>query len=244
MFLKKELLMLPTNNKSNLKLGNNNLLVNNTLGYDSNFTNQHLYVLSDEEIKEGDWYLSFDIHGNYGKPISADYNKTNEFSLKPYSNYCKKIITTTDKSLMKIDVELPQSFIEKYVEEYYKGNKINFIPVEYYTEIKDDEKIPFIIFNDKKEISIGSQSNLVLIDLINENNINKTLSWLWDNHQIWINVKHTPFDQKFGYSITGGYYKGENGILKSYDFKKFITPIDVYNDAFEYCHQFLKKLSY
>ncbi|TXG86433.1 MAG: hypothetical protein E6R13_00425 [Spirochaetes bacterium] len=94
-----------------------------------NFKHQHLYIISDDEIKEGEWYLSFDIYGKCGLPIKADYEKTNEFSLKPYSNYCKKIIATTDTAL-----ELPrlsQQFIEEYIEEYNKGNVITDVLVEY-----------------------------------------------------------------------------------------------------------------
>lgn len=145
--------MLPTNEKANLLLtGRNDLYYSSKL---SDFslkedidTFQHLYFLSDEEIKKGDWFLPISgIGWLLNIPIQADgeggYN----------NEHCKKIISTTDKSLL-IDykgyeygtgnyyealVYLPKpstSFIEKYVEEYNKGNVITEVLVEYETITK------------------------------------------------------------------------------------------------------------
>lgn len=91
---------------------------------------QHLYFLSDDEIKERDWYLEYDVHGNViSKPKKADYNLTNEWKLKPYSSYCKKIVLSTDKSLGLS--EPSQEWIEYFVSEYNKGNIITEVIVEY-----------------------------------------------------------------------------------------------------------------
>jgi len=82
---------------------------------------QHLYFLSDEEIKEGDWYMTEIPHTIW----QYDRNK----GLSSGRGWNKKIIATTDKSL-----NLPHtsdSFIEKYVEEYNKGNIITEVMVEY-----------------------------------------------------------------------------------------------------------------
>ena len=128
-----QVVMLPTNEKASLKLGQNRLLVNNTFGYDSHFTNQNLCILSDEEIKEGDWF--YDLDTKYIKIKQSWENSHLEFN-------GKKIIATTDRSL-KIEIfglgetamcSLPQpsqSFIEKFVEEYNKGNVITEVMVEY-----------------------------------------------------------------------------------------------------------------
>jgi len=100
---------------------------------------QHLYFLSDEEIKEGDWIMrAFDniiLRDN----INSDNRKGEKFY---------KIIATTDTSL-KISVEnskktafdyisevkyLPQpstQFIQKYIEEYNRGSQIKKVLVEY-----------------------------------------------------------------------------------------------------------------
>ena len=92
----------------------------------------NLYIISDDEIKEGDWvvYKNKMIYQNsYGEIGSVIGDE--DFIRK----YCKKIIATTDESL-----NLPQpsdSFIKKYVEGYNKGNVITDVLVEY--NIYDDQ---------------------------------------------------------------------------------------------------------
>ncbi len=138
MLKKIQLLMLPTNQKATrdkdiVKLhakGQSGLVIM------SNYTDldgyqQHLYFLSDEEIKEGDWVTD-------GK-IVIQVNNQNYWNCAQYP----KIIATTDSSL-KIKSEyqieqhseynLPQpspSFIEKYIEKYNKGEQITEVQVEY-----------------------------------------------------------------------------------------------------------------
>ena len=93
---------------------------------------QHLYILSNEEIKESDWVFHLD-----SKTI-IKYD-----SDEKANNSYKKIIATTDKSIGYTDIRVspvknfctyPQpsdSFIKKYVEEYNKGNIITKGLVEY-----------------------------------------------------------------------------------------------------------------
>lgn len=102
---------------------------------------KHLYITSDEEIKEGDWC----IDSITKTPFQV---KSIERNRLVYPEGSKKIITTTDKSLkleidgsrgnllpdVSFDIELPQpsqSFIKKYVKEYNEGNIINDVLVEY-----------------------------------------------------------------------------------------------------------------
>lgn len=83
---------------------------------------QHLLILSDEEIKEGDW-----VYSNKG---TLNIQQVSQKTFHDKRNYgWKKIIATTDKSLGL--PEPPQSFITKYVEEYNKGNVITDVMVEY-----------------------------------------------------------------------------------------------------------------
>lgn len=94
----------------------------------------HLYIISDDEIKEEDWCLC----GNktllqIKKQLTYDNIKTanNDFE-------CKKIIGTTDTSLTLSDQYhiydiLPQpsqQFIEKYIECYNKNEVITEVLVE------------------------------------------------------------------------------------------------------------------
>lgn len=100
----------------------------------TNKKSYHLYILSDEEIKENDWFYDSDNGVNNGiyMHVRGHITKTS-----------KKIIATTDKSLTKTSFkvfsnlqshQLPQpsqSFIEKWVEEFNKGNVIEEVMVEY-----------------------------------------------------------------------------------------------------------------
>ena len=130
-----EVVMLATNTKSTFKgqvvigAGNHlfNALETNDIG---SLVAQHLYITSNEEIKEGDWcYNSKRKSIELGKYMIG----TNEFI------FCKKIIATTDTSLTIIDYvdceyPLPQpskQFIQKYIEEYNKGRVISEVEVEY-----------------------------------------------------------------------------------------------------------------
>ena len=103
----------------------------NPIGSTVQFWN--LYIISDDEIKEGDYYIIDDI---------PELLKNN--GLKFIDDYCKKVIATTDTSLythQKETVSLPervfylpqpsQQFIEKFIEEYNKGNVITDVLVEY-----------------------------------------------------------------------------------------------------------------
>jgi hypothetical protein len=85
--------------------------------------NQNIYINSDEEIKEGDYYIGFivnpkDFKGNNipNEIVKADLNKTNEFLVKPFSNYCKKIILTTDPDLIADGIQaIDDDFLQWFV---------------------------------------------------------------------------------------------------------------------------------
>ena len=151
--------MLPTNQKSRLFKGGGSLnylshAVDDGEGWRSP---QHLYIISDDEIKENGTHFynphsgQLHISGNH-----TDYKAVN-------SNNCKKIIATTD-TLLKIeingnrgnllpdvsfDINLPQpskQFIQKYVDEYNKGREIKDVLVEY--DVHKNSFIPLWIPKD------------------------------------------------------------------------------------------------
>lgn len=120
---------------------------------------QHLYFLSDDEIKEGDWFIrNTEIHQcykvHYDKITDIEF-KTKKDSVYQGKNtfwnkeYCKKIIATTDDlvytkqngHLGQAIIHIPQpstSFIEKYVEAYNAGNPIIEVMVEYVDEGREE----------------------------------------------------------------------------------------------------------
>jgi len=85
----------------------------------ANAKSYHLYVLLDDEIKEGDW-IYYELDRKVSQ-IKSMYIHKEWANITKNGVFCKKIIATTDTSL-----NLPQpskQFIEKYIEEYNKGNK-------------------------------------------------------------------------------------------------------------------------
>ncbi len=94
---------------------------------ESDEQSQHLYLTSNRKIEDGNYYIIDN------KVKKADYNLTNEFSLKPYSNDCKRIEATTDAELgIKGEdgfhhqlPQIPQSFIEAYVKANGKIEEVN-----------------------------------------------------------------------------------------------------------------------
>jgi hypothetical protein len=139
---KPEIGMISTTNKNQLQIVKQSLI--NMYEFHQEFGNfqpvkpfQHLYIVDDSEIKEGDWFL-------YKEKIIFHHDGSMHTS-----SHCKKIIATTDKltykynelgNELKVDYFLPQpsqQFIDKYIEQYNKGNIITDVMVEYEHYCKD-----------------------------------------------------------------------------------------------------------
>ena len=105
---------------------------------------QHLYILSDEEIKEGDWFI-----GETGIVKRANKIGKNNAQIHTsdgyayFKNKSKKIVATTDTSLKTFIPELrgeldeytylpqlPESFIKAYVNSYNEGKPITEVDLE------------------------------------------------------------------------------------------------------------------
>lgn len=138
-FNKAQVIMLPTENEGKGIYLNPVPSINKIHYWDMRISNsyisQHLYIISNDEIKEGDYCIDTSI------------NRLNQVrQLFDYSNKaCKKIIATTDTSLNKdiyknidgfdrfIEYGLPQpsqQFITNYIESYNKCEVITDILVE------------------------------------------------------------------------------------------------------------------
>lgn len=150
MLKKTKVVMLPTNQKANIcKDYSRN---NQPLQYSKNgwsiyseyepFDYFHLYFISNEEIKEGEWVF-YPNHKN----LKIFQTSNHPFLNPTYVNgdikrsIAFKIIASTDKSLEVVSKginpvyeKLPepsQSFIEKYITEYNVGRQIKEVMVEY-----------------------------------------------------------------------------------------------------------------
>jgi hypothetical protein len=82
-------------------------------------TTQHIYITSDEEIKEGDWF--YNTISLKPEPFKACENGDRYVNCSRYSHNridCKKIILTTDQDLIKDGV---QSIDDKFLEWFVKN---------------------------------------------------------------------------------------------------------------------------
>jgi hypothetical protein len=141
-----DVVMLPTDKESKLcfviNTENSTLtLFEDPMEKGKRFFPQHLYILSNEDLKEGDWFI--DLH-NLDKPKFCDNQQlANKLNLK--KEQVKKIISTTNKELTIIGrnisypilgqtitylPQIPQQFIDYFVSEYNKGNVISKVLVE------------------------------------------------------------------------------------------------------------------
>lgn len=125
--------------------------INVTLHKEDRFIPHRLYILSDKDIKEGDWFIhSTHIHGSRVKKamgIRENVITCKDLELLSTDMNISKIIATTDKlhyfeetgkihnNTVEVCMTLPQpsdAFIQKYIEEYNKGNVIEKVMVEYH----------------------------------------------------------------------------------------------------------------
>lgn len=149
MFKKAKVVMLPTD-EAKLHIQQNKLFWNHVeLLHEGEHWDaikpQHLYVISDEEIKDNDWFIKMNNYS--GKPTLYQECKQPFMNSKwlncPDVIDCFKVIATTDTSLQYAIDKSPypmeiyglpqpsQQFINKFISEYNKGNVITDVLVEY-----------------------------------------------------------------------------------------------------------------
>jgi hypothetical protein len=155
----------------------------------------YLYFTSDEEIKEGDWFIR-----NVGSILAVEqYIKDDHLYAKD-----RKIVATTDKSL-KISVvpgfngfikSLPQ-ISQQFQKEYVKAGGIDEVLVDYetnYINWKHDDKIEALI--DTLEPKTDSNNCLIIHPvepkLYTRENVEELLAKYWyENEYDAINSKDT-----------------------------------------------------
>jgi hypothetical protein len=181
---------------------------------------KHLYILSDDEIKEGDWFV-WASNGEEENGWNLERCKKLSETDVLNTNYKiqKKIIATTDSSL-KIyesetlakasgfslksdDILLPRlsgSFVEKYIELYNNGNPIVDVMVEYYEHIIGNMgSMDYPNFETELRLKLHS-NNEVIISLIDEDekkySKKEIYNFLEDN---FLNIRNTIPDAKLAF---------------------------------------------
>jgi hypothetical protein len=177
--------------KSNRVFTNN---WNKSLVYGNfNYANQdwdfkHIYITSNDEIKDGDWCLFFWDGGQIGSGKPQQYQPNKGHVL---NKGLRKIIATTDTSL-KLPIpeglaeypmsytpkSLPQpsdKFIESYIDAHNKGGNIERVLVEY--ELFDE--YGNIIMGD-----LQRESDTVRLKLKNDNIVIKKVKDSWSKDEV------------------------------------------------------------
>jgi len=137
----KNIHILPTDKPSRLYLGNNGnfvfgMIQTSIQSRNDDFTNQDLYITSDEEIKEGDWVIT-------------PTNDIIEWA-KVFRPNGKKIILTTNKKLIRYGV---QAIDDDFLEWFVKNPSCESVVVkyQYWKEINDVGKYTYKIIIPKEE---------------------------------------------------------------------------------------------
>ena len=117
----KNIHVIPTDKPSRLHLGNSGLVLCDLIFNSNTINAQHIYITSDEEIKEGDWFIRdgsihkcFRVHKTdieFLTSIDSVYCGSNTFWSK---EFCKKIILTTDQDLIGVQA-IDNEFLEWFV---------------------------------------------------------------------------------------------------------------------------------
>jgi hypothetical protein len=193
-----QVVMLPTNEKADIVkfIGEFQpgkvVYVPDIFKRDKDEQNQHLYILSDEPIKEGDWFL---MNGCIIRQCALHKGDVlDTIGGLHHESVCKKIIATTDRMLKigggtgkredGISIPLPQpsqSFIEHFVAEYNKGNIITKVLVEY-EELLDSNSVNQMMFSGMNIKDATTELNLKINP---DNTINiKPIKESWSREEV------------------------------------------------------------
>ena len=139
---------------------------------------QHLYIISYiEKPDNGDYYIIDDV---------PELLKNN--GLVFIDDSCRKVIATTDKTLSQTSrTEIPQpsqQFIQKYIEEYNKGNVITDVLVEYDYLLDDRAVLPYW------NLKVNTKDNTITIKKVKDNYTKEELCQILEKYTsfIWSEV--------------------------------------------------------
>lgn len=220
MWKKHKLVMLLTEKKANngivKSINYPNLLGIYRTGDDKykQWTGQNLYILSHDEIKEGDWCYDKVLNVVYRVDKHTDlkyvnqtdnelkiiattdelgktiWKQTNKKS-KPYN--IQQNIETTKKVFIPLP-QIPQSFIQHFVDEYNKGNVISDVMVEY-----DTISVPYVTGDGFEIVLKINQDNTINI---------KTVKDSWSRDEV-VGILE-KFNDRFGSLSLIGDFKSQD----------------------------------
>lgn len=146
---------------------------------------QHLYIISDDKIKDGDWYYN-NLYKEIYKCNNKEKYRTENYLSNPIAekHRNKKIIATTDTSLTigmtegnVYYISLPQpsqQFITKYIEAYNKSEVI--------TDVLVKQRLSFDAWHRiaEEELLINPKDNTITIKKLKDSwNREELLEYMW-----------------------------------------------------------------
>jgi hypothetical protein len=116
----KNIHIIPTDKPSRLlkTIPKGNLILSKSITSGSHWENQNIYITSDEEIEEGDWF--YDLDTKYVKIKQSWENSHLDFN-------GKKIILTTDKDLIKEGI---QPIYNEFLEWFCNNSSCDWVKVK------------------------------------------------------------------------------------------------------------------
>lgn len=229
-----EVQMLATNDKSNIidVFGELKYFKVPDGTYESE--NKHLYILSDDEIKEGDWVIAnyFDekyyvVQANNILLGNVEHGEALLFSAGGFTHeigFCKKIIATTDINLLYTRERTARGKFDNLT--FEKGwNKANFKPT-YLARLSDSFIKKFI-----KEYNQGNQITKVLVEydkdwkqITGYNTVHQLDNILKvdSNNQITIKKVEPELYTREQVEMLIRYAMQSKGYTPEYEFRKFI----------------------
>ena len=176
-FKKAKVVILPTNQQTKYLMVYSDVektkgkLILNGLKNDEYKEYQNIYIISDNKIKEGDYCYSYKMN----KIVKSTCDVSREANKN--IGFWEKVIATTDKTLSQTNrTEIPQpsqQFIQKYIEEYNRGNIITDVLVEYelisneeyfLNTINPDENVPYF----DEDLKINPKYNTISIKKVKD----------------------------------------------------------------------------
>ena len=133
--------LIPTDKPSKLYYWEGKLRLGNLTTAPKNLgiSNQHIYITSDEEIKEGDWYLNIEEKNGIKNPFYGKLYKANESIYKVSLDYLvdnlKKIILTTDQDLIDDGV---QAIDDEFLEWFVKNPSCEEVETEFFAKFHNN----------------------------------------------------------------------------------------------------------